>query len=154
MVVPSPAERQWLARKYPGSWPSVQTAWEQVDARWQEREPGNDLGVMGTSIIGFCELCQLVLCGGTPARNSAIFTEHEGQKKVFCSEPCRWIFEQEPARYASHKNVVKRVLAGEAPANLLEMLTRYFGLTEAGWGPDLFGGEYPWIQRPAAGSRP
>jgi toluene monooxygenase system protein A len=154
MVVPSPQEREWLGQKYPGSWPAIQPAWEQVDARWKERDPGNDLGVMGTSIIGFCELCQLVLCGGTPSRNTAVFIEHEGQKKVFCSEPCRWIFEREPERYAGHRNVVKRVLAGEAPANLLEMLTRYFGLTEALWGHDLFGGDYPWIRREDAESRP
>ena len=26
----------------------------------------------GSAIVGFCSLCQLVLCGGTPRRNSAV----------------------------------------------------------------------------------
>jgi toluene monooxygenase system protein A len=71
--------------------------------------------------------------------------EHEGRKRIFCSEPCRWIFEREPERYAGHKEVVKRVLAGEAPANLIALLQRYFGLTYDDWGKDAHGGRYPWM---------
>ena len=64
------------------------------------------------------------------------------------SDPCRWLFEQEPERYAAHKDVVKRVLAGEAPANLIALVQRYFGLRYETWGKDAFGGEYPWLERP------
>jgi toluene monooxygenase system protein A len=64
---------------------------------------------------------------------------------VFCSAPCRWIFEREPERYAAHKDVVKRILAGEAPANLLELVRVTMGLTQDSWGKDVARGRYPWL---------
>ena len=70
-----------------------------------------------------------------------------GRKYIFCSTPCRALFEREPERYASHRNVVDRVLAGEAPANLIALVRRYFGLDFDTWGKDVFGGDYPWIER-------
>jgi toluene monooxygenase system protein A len=86
------------------------------------------------------------LSGGTPSRNTARTLVHKGEKYVFCSEPCMWIFERESERYAGHKDVVKRILGGQAPANLLELL-KYFGLTEASWGKDVAGGDYAWLSR-------
>jgi toluene monooxygenase system protein A len=146
-VVPGPRERAWLRDKYPASWPDMEPVWEQISRRWAEADPGNDFAVHGTAIVTFCDLCQLVLCGGTPRRNSAIVIEREGRKHVFCSEPCRWIFEREPERYASHRDVVKRVLAGEAPANLVSMLRNYFGLRYEDWGKDVYAGQYSWLER-------
>jgi toluene monooxygenase system protein A len=146
-VVPGPRERAWLRSKYPASWDELDPVWEQIARRWAEADPGNDFAVHGTAIVGFCELCQLVLCGGTPAHNSAVVVERDGRKHIFCSEPCRWIFEREPERYGAHKDVVKRVLAGEAPPNLVAMLRRYFGLSYETWGKDVYGGNYPWCER-------
>ncbi len=100
----------------------------------------------GTSIIGFCDLCQLVLCNGTPAHNTAETLDRDGRRYIFCSAPCRWIFEQQPERYAPHKDVVKRVLAGEAPANLIALVRQYFGLDYEQWGKDATGGRYPWLR--------
>ncbi len=121
--------------------------WERITARWRAADAGADFAVHGTSIIGFCNLCQLVLCGGTPQKNSASTLLRDGKKFIFCSAPCRWIFEQEPERYAAHDDIVKRVLSGEAPANLLAMIRTYFGLEYATWGKDSFGGAYPWLDR-------
>jgi toluene monooxygenase system protein A len=151
LVVPGPAERAWLRQKYPRSWKDIDPVWQQITARWQEADPGNDFAVHGTAIIGFCTLCQLVLCNGTPTANAATVLERDGERHIFCSQPCRWIFEQQPERYARHKDVVKRVLAGEAPANLLEMVRKYFGLDYHSWGKDAHRGEYPFIRRPPAG---
>lgn len=146
-VVPGPRERAWLHAKYPRSWPELAPIWSRIDERWREADVGNDFAVHGTAIVTFCELCQLVLSGGTPRRNSAVAIEYGGRKHIFCSEPCRWIFEREPARYARHDDVVKRVLAGVAPANLIEMVRRYFGLSYETWGKDVYGGDYPWLDR-------
>lgn len=146
-VMPGPAERAWLKSKYPQSWDAFEPAWERVAARWRESDAGNDFAVHGTAIIGFCNMCQIVLAAGTPARNAACTLEHAGRKHIFCSEPCREIFKREPERYARHDDVVKRVLKGEAPGNLIAMLTEYFGLSYASWGKDAFGGRYPWIKR-------
>jgi hypothetical protein len=46
---------------------------------------------------------------------------------------------------------VKRVLAGEAPANLVAILTQYFGLRFDTWGKDAFGGDYAWLKRRRTG---
>ena len=75
------------------------------------------------------------------------FDPRDNKKYIFCSEPCQWIFEQEPARYADHHDIVKRILAGEAPANLIELVRTYFGLTRHEWGKDVRGGAYPWMER-------
>jgi toluene monooxygenase system protein A len=149
LVVPGPEERRWLREKYPASWSSFEPVWERVSERWRQADPGNDFAVHGTAIVGFCELCQLVLCGGTPDRNSAVISEHGGRRRIFCSEPCRWIFESEPERYAAHKGIVQRVLDGEAPANLLALLRQTFGLRYETWGKDACGGAYPWLEREA-----
>jgi toluene monooxygenase system protein A len=149
LVVPGPDERVWLRQKYARAWDDLDPTWSRITDRWRNADAGNDFAVHGTAIIGFCELCQLVLCGGTPRENSAVVSELGGTKRIFCSEPCRWIFEREPARYAGHKNVVKRVLDGEAPANLLALVQRYFGLRYETWGKDAFGGRYPWLTREA-----
>jgi toluene monooxygenase system protein A len=147
LPVPGPDERAWLRQKYPDSWPALDPVWEQISARWRAADAGNDFAVHGTAIVGFCELCQLVLCNGTPARNSAVVVTAGGRRRIFCSEPCRWIFESEPERYAAHKGIVQRVLDGEAPPNLLALLRQTFGLRFEIWGKDSFAGVYPWMQR-------
>lgn len=147
LVVPGPREREWLRAKYPKYWDDFDAVWERVTQRWREADPGNDFAVHGTAIVTFCDMCQLVLCNGTPLKNTATILERRGKKHVFCSEPCRWIFEKEPERYAAHNDVVKRVLAGEAPANVVALIRQYFDLDFGTWGKDAHGGNYPWLRR-------
>ena len=147
LVVPGPDERAWLRAKYPASWPSLENVWESISERWRDADPGNDFAVHGTAIVGFCELCQLVLCNGTAERNTAVIVEHEGRRRIFCSDPCRWIFESEPERYRAHKGIVQQVLEGKAPANLLALVRTTFGLDFDTWGKDAQGGDYPWLGR-------
>ena len=45
---------------------------------------------------------------------------------------------------------MQRVLAGQAPGNIVALLTRYCGLDEKTWGKDAFGGIYPWLERTRA----
>jgi toluene monooxygenase system protein A len=147
LVVPGPDERAWLHAKYPTSWPALEPVWDQISERWRDADAGNDFAVHGTAIVGFCELCQLVLCNGTPDHNTAVAATHDGRRRIFCSEPCRWIFDSEPERYAAHKGIVQQVLEGKAPANLLALVRQTFGLSFDTWGKDAFGGEYPWLGR-------
>jgi toluene monooxygenase system protein A len=98
-------------------------------------------------------LCQLPLSAGTPLKNTAKVLAYGGRKYIFCSEPCQWIFLQEPERYANHKDLVKRVLSGEAPADLSQLLTEYFRLTPDTWGKDVYHGNYDWLgTRKSAGA--
>ncbi len=144
--LPGPQERAWLARKYPESWPAFEPIWEQVSARWRQSGPGVEWHTHGATPVGFCSMCQLVLCGGTPQHNSARTLIHDGRKRIFCSEPCEWIFRSETERYAGHKDVAQRIVAGEAPGNLTQLLTGYFGLSKDSWGKDLQRGHYPWLK--------
>ena len=142
MVLPGPKDRAWLREQYPRSWGEVDPIWERVNERWTASGPGVEWYSHGATPVTFCDLCQIVLCGGTPLQNTAQTVVREDRKYIFCSEPCRWIFEQEPERYAGHREVVKRVLAGEAPANLVAMLRQYFGLRYDDWGKDVYAGDY------------
>ncbi len=145
MPLPSPDERAWLAAKYPKSWPDFAPIWERVDERWREVGPGVEWHTHGATPLGFCNICQLVLCGGTPRDNSAVTHDHGGRRYVFCSTPCLRIFEQEPERYAAHEDIVQRILTGKAPGNLLSLVREYFGLDKQTWGRDTHGGDYPWL---------
>lgn len=145
LVLPGPEERAWLAEKYPESWAELDPLWDRITARWAKSGPGVEWYTHGVTPIGFCELCQLVLSGGSPSENTARVLEHGGERYVFCSDPCAAIFKAEPERYTRHRGVVKRILAGEAPGNLIELVRSYFGLTEATWGKDARGGKYPFI---------
>lgn len=144
-VMPGPDEHRWLQEKYPESWPALAPLWERLATAWEEADPGLDFAVHGTAIVAFCDLCQVVLTAGRPDRNTACTHTYDGRKYVFCSAPCRWIFEQESQRYAGHKGVVKRVLDGDAPGNVLALITQYFGLNYSTWGKDAFAGRYPWM---------
>ena len=144
-ALPGPDERAWLRAKYPRTWDLMDPIWERVTERWRQSGPGVEWYSHGATPVTFCDLCQLVLCGGTPLHNTAQTLAYEGRPYIFCSEPCRWIFQREPERYAGHKDVVKRILAGEAPANLLELVRNYFGLTPGTWGRDVVSGAYPWL---------
>ncbi|HEY0708847.1 MAG TPA: YHS domain-containing protein [Polyangia bacterium] len=152
-VLPGPQERAWLRQKYPQTWGDYDPIWDRVTARWRAADIGNDFAVHATAIPTFCNLCQLTMSGGSPRQNSAVSIEHNGTLYMFCSEPCRWIFEQEPERYEAHKDLVKRVLAGEAPANLIMMLQQYFGLDYHSWGRDSRGGDYPFVARASEAPR-
>jgi toluene monooxygenase system protein A len=152
-VLPSPDERHWLMEKYPKSWDQFEPRWQTVVKRWEKSDPGLDFAVHGTAIVSFCDLCQLVLCGGRPDHNTANTMVYDNKKYIFCSDPCRKIFEQEPERYKDHKDLVKRVLAGEAPGNVLELITKYFGLDFDTWGKDTYAGVYPWLNRKPSAAR-
>ena len=126
--------------------------WERITERWRQSGPDVEWYSHGVTPVGFCNLCQLVLCGGTPEHNTARVVLHGDSKYVFCSEPCAWIFRSEPERYRGHRDVVRRILAGEAPANLLELVRAYFGLSQDVWGKDAARGRYGWLRHEAGGA--
>jgi toluene monooxygenase system protein A len=145
--VPSPEDRQWYAKKYPNAWPGIDKIWQQIIHSWQETPPGVEWSVHGTTPIGFCNLCQLVLCHGTPAQNAAIVKKINDHNYIFCSEPCLKIYEAEPERYQDHKDVVHRILCGEAPGNVVALVENYFGLMASERGRDLHLGQYSWMEK-------
>ena len=94
-VVPGPARARWLREKYPASWADFDPIWERITERWREADPGNDFAVHGTAIVGVLR--------SVPARAVERHAAHTtpptvwittGERYIFCSRPCRWIFEQ------------------------------------------------------------
>jgi toluene monooxygenase system protein A len=152
-IIPSPADRKWLRQKYPKYWDDIEAVWERIEEQWRATGPGaqNESAVHGRALPAFCDLCQLPLSAGTPRKNTANTLALNGQKYILCSEPCRWIFLREPERYVNHRELTKRVLAGEAPAKLPDLVSQYFQLTPETWGKDMQGGKYAWLQATAQG---
>jgi toluene monooxygenase system protein A len=109
------------------------------------QEPASETTVHATALLGFCDLCQLPLSAGTPRNNTANVLTRDGREHIFCSQPCRWIFLREPERYAGHKDVVKRILCGEAPADFGRLLADYFQLPTGAGGRDVYAGGYEWL---------
>jgi toluene monooxygenase system protein A len=142
---PDAAERAWLADKYP-EWPEVYGPfWDRLDRAW---ESDGEAGTLEFALPALCNLCQLPTLFVRPGRNTACTAEREGRRYVFCSEPCRWIFEQEATRFADHTSVVDRIVAGVAPGKLTD-LHEWMGLhapTET--GKDLRRGLDPWRLEP------
>ncbi|MCW5588620.1 MAG: YHS domain-containing protein [Legionellales bacterium] len=146
-VMPNPQEREWLNEKYPTSWPHIAPIWQHLDKRWEASPPEVMWYTHGATPIGFCQLCQLVLCNGTPLHNHARIKIHQNKKYIFCSEPCEWIFTQEQEKYSQHQDVVSRILGGLAPGNVFELAKHYFNLDATIWGKDIMRGNYSWLRR-------
>ena len=77
---------------------------------------------------------------------------HGERKYSFCSEPCQWIFERAPDRYAGHHNLVERFLGGQITPMNLEGGLAYMGITPDVAGDDAHG--YRWAADYRAASAP
>jgi len=132
------AEREWLESKYPGWQDRFGTYWQTITENVRQGEIGR---THLETLLVVCNICQIPVCSptiGAPpkqiTRNGRVFT--------FCSEPCKWIFEQNPARYAGHLSIVDRFVAGHIqPPNLPGVLA-YMGLPPDEQGTDAT--NYAW----------
>src|SRR5580698_10293168 len=141
VAMPDRAEREWLNAKYPRWEETYGALWEELELRW---EVGGEAGTLSYGLPALCNLCQLPALFIRPGRNTACTLELAGRRYLFCSEPCRWIFEQEKSRFADHKSVVDRIVAGEAPGKLTD-LHKWMGLeAPVETGRDLRRGLDPW----------
>lgn len=121
----SPEERDWLEEKYPGWNDTFGKVW---DVMIDNFATGRDEKTIPGTLPMTCNVSQLPIVG-TPGRSLHDNTlVHEGRKYHFGSEVDKWIFEQDPARYKHHKNLIDRFLGGDIqPANL-EGTLEYMGL--------------------------
>jgi toluene monooxygenase system protein A len=141
VAMPDRAEREWLNEKYPQWNETYGALWEELERRWQT---GGEANTLSYGLPALCNLCQLPALFIRPGRNTACTIEMGGRRYLFCSEPCRWIFEQEKSRFADHTSVVDRIVAGDAPGKLTD-LHRWMGLqAPAETGKDLRRGLDPW----------
>jgi toluene monooxygenase system protein A len=145
VAMPNEDERRWLSEKYP-DWNKIYgPIWDTFERRWQHEGEG---GTLAYTLPPLCNLCQLPTLFMRPGKNTACTREISGRKYVFCSEPCRWIFDQELSRFAGHTSVVDRIVAGVTPGNLPDLL-KWMGLQAPNeTGKDLRRGLDRWRLEP------
>jgi len=96
----------------------------------------NELGVHGTRLPTFCDCVVAAKRRHSTQRIQRPYWS-ERVANIFSARAMPRIFLREPERYANHKDLVKRVLSGEAPADFSKLLTEYFRLTPDTWGKDV-----------------
>jgi toluene monooxygenase system protein A len=139
-------ERAWLRAKYPSWEDSWGVLWDEIIANVND---GNMGKTYPETLPALCNLCQLPLGSALDRHHLQPYTTTYGPRLYhFCSEPCKWIFELEPARYAEHMNVVDRFLTGEIQPMNLEGGLRWMSITPDVMGDDAFG--YRWAKDYAA----
>jgi toluene monooxygenase system protein A len=145
VAMPDGAERCWLGEHYPGWEETFGPLWDGLEARWRTE---GESGTLAAALPALCNLCQMPTLFVRPGRNTACTLTVGDRPYLFCSEPCRWIFSQEMARFAGHRNVVDRIVVGEAPGKLTD-LHAWMGLeAPIETGKDLRRGLDPWRLAP------
>jgi toluene monooxygenase system protein A len=141
----SPAEREWLEEKYPGWNDSFGQYWDVITANVRDGHPELTLPETFPTI---CNMCQIPLVNpagfnaGRLAHPEPLIVDRDGRRLLFCSEPCKWVYEQNPARFAGHLSLVDRFLAGHIQPPTMEGALAYMSLSLAEMGQDAT--NYAW----------
>ena len=139
----SPVEREWLEEKYPG-WNATWGAnWDQITENLLENKVDQTLPV---TLPVVCNMCQLPInyTPGPAWKVRDFSLTHKDRDYHFCSEGCRWVFQQEPARYEGHLSLVDRFLAGHVQPPDLGGALQYMGLAPGECGDDAL--KYSWVE--------
>ena len=141
----SPAERDWLETKYPGWNANFGKQWDVITKNVRK---GAIPQTLPQTFPIICNLCQIPII--TPSNPNGQHhlgpypLDYNGRRYLFCSEPCKWIFEQNPSRYAGHKTVIDRFLGGEILPPDLGGALAYMGNPQEVGGQDA--DNYAWAQ--------
>ena len=139
----TPKERDWLEQKYPGWNNTWGKCWDVIIDNVVD---GNMAMTYPETLPIVCNMCQLPIIG-TPGNgwNVKDFPlEYNGRLYHFGSEVDRWVFEQDPARYAGHLNLVDRFLAGMIQPMDLSGALQYMNIAPGECGDDAHG--YAWAE--------
>jgi toluene monooxygenase system protein A len=135
----TPEERDWLEEKYPGWNDTWGRCWDEIV---DNGLAGRQELLLPATLPITCNMDGIPIIGipgagwGGPGGPRDFPLDHGGRRYHFCSEECRWIFQQEPSRYAGHMSFVDRFLAGQIqPPDLMGALA-YMGLAPGEIGDD------------------
>jgi toluene monooxygenase system protein A len=142
----SVAEREWLEAKYPGWHDRFGTYWETITENVRQGKVGH---THQETLLAVCNMCQLPMCSPTVGAPPLHVTRN-GRVYTFCSDPCKWIFEQNPARYAGHLSIMDRLVAGHIQPPNMQGLWAYMGLSPAEQGDDAMNYAWAFEQPPRA----
>ena len=154
---PGPQERAWLREKYPELVGRARAGLGAHHRRAGARPiRATTSPCTAPRSSAFCDLCQLVLCGGTPTHEQRRRrSSTAGSSYIFCSRAVPLDL-RAASRSATpaHKDVVKRVLAGEAPANLVALVQQLLRPRLRDLGQGRVRRRLPWLAgRKAGGAR-
>ena len=121
---PSPKEREWLNEKYPDWDEKFGPIWDVII---ENINNGKIDKTLSPDLVLLCNTCNLPICFPHPGETQLHTLTYNGRKYFFCSEPCKWIFEQEPEKFAGQKTLFDRFLAGEIQPPTIEGVMKYMG---------------------------
>jgi toluene monooxygenase system protein A len=143
----SAAERDWLESKYPGWNDTFGRYWDVIT---ENARDGAIEKTLPQTLPLICNLCQIPIISPADPEQRHIHPyslDRDGRRYHFCSEPCQWVFEQAPERYAGHLSAVDSFLAGKIQPPTLEGALGWMGIT-----PDVAGQDaenFAWATEPA-----
>jgi toluene monooxygenase system protein A len=144
----SAEERAWLEEKYPGWEQTFGRAWEGYGQAVRENRMDR---VEPKSLLLVCAMCHLPMIHRPGTWPFVLRTEEcEGREYLFCSEPCRWVFRQEPDRYKGYVTLHDRAIAGDISPPTYDAAVAFMSLTPDDWGSDAT--NYAWA-RPTESAR-
>jgi toluene monooxygenase system protein A len=141
-----PAEREWLETKYPGWGVTFGKVWDVIA---QNVASGRHERTQPSCLPMLCNMHGFELTGVPGAKwNVKDYTlDRAGRRYHFQSPVDKWIFEQEPERYAGHLSLIDRVVQGVVS---LDKVFDYMHMAPEERGTD--GQQYRWTQEPRGGS--
>jgi len=149
----SPEERDWLEEKYPGWNANYGRHWDVITANIRTGKPE---ATLPETLPMVCNMCHIPVVSAA-GYNAGVLTsplpkilDRDGRRYTFCSEPCQWVFEQSPARFQGHLNIVDRFLAGHIQPPTVEGAVAYMGLSPEEQGQDATNYAWAYAQRPLA----
>lgn len=143
----STAERDWLEQKYPGWNETFGKPWDMITRNVREGALEHTVSQTLPVMCNLCDLAVLTPLGHLAGRLESpapLTVERNGRIYSFCSAPCKWIFEQDPERYAGHLSLSDRFAAGQIQPATLEGVLAYMGISPAESGKDATG--YAWAE--------
>lgn len=135
----SPEEREWLEEKYPGWNDTFGKYWDVIGQNVRDGHPERT-GPETFPMV--CNMCQIPLCNpagymaGKLPSPEPLTLVWNGRPYQFCSAPCQWIFEQNPARFQGHLSLLDRFLGGVIQPPTIEGALAYMGLSPEEMGQD------------------
>lgn len=151
----SPAERDWLETRYPGWNETFGKNWDVIIEN--VRQGKLELTYPETFPVP-CNMCQIPIV--TPAGKATGYLhsavphtfEYKGRTYTFCSEPCKWIFERNPERFADHLTIVERLTGGLIQPPTMAGALAYMGLAPGESGDDAT--NYAWAKAEPSATPP
>ena len=138
-----PDDREWLEEKYPGWNDTWGKCWDVIIDNLGNGRPE----LTGPETLPMiCNMSNIPIIG-TPGNGWNVKDYplmHNDRLYHFGSEPDRWCFEAEPARYQGHMSFIDRFLAGKMQPMDLTGGLAYMGLSPGEIGDDAHG--YAWME--------